>query len=49
MSPGDDNKSFGSSNNLTVDASINAINREIPIFVEGENRQSKTVYDSKNS
>ena len=33
MSPGDDNKSLGSNDYLTVDASINAINREIPILL----------------
>ena len=33
MSPGDDNKSLGSNDNLTVDTLINAIDCELPIFV----------------
>ena len=49
MSLSNDNKSLGSNDNLIVNALINAIDCETPIFVEGENSEAKTVYDTKKS
>ena len=49
MSPSNDNKSLGSNDNLIVNALINAIDCETPIFAEGENSEAKTVHDTRKS